>query len=72
MSAQLDTSTQGDLPIATPGAERDIATIDLLDRLLAGGVMLTGDITLAMADIDLVQVTLRALISSVCGPEEVP
>jgi hypothetical protein len=46
-------------------ASRDIALIDLLDRLLAGGVVLDGDITLAAADIDLVHVGLRALISSV-------
>jgi hypothetical protein len=44
---------------------RDLALIDLLDRLLAGGVVLSGHITLAAADIDLVQVDLRALISSV-------
>jgi Gas vesicle protein len=46
-------------------AGEDIALIDLLDRLLGGGVVLTGDITLAVADIDLVYVGLRALISSV-------
>lgn len=55
--------------IAGPAASRDIALIDLLDRLLAGGVVLTGDITLAVADIDLVQVALRALISSVSTVE---
>lgn len=44
---------------------RDVALIDLLDRLLAGGVVLGGDIVLAAADIDLVRVDLRALISSV-------
>ncbi len=44
---------------------RDVALIDLLDRLLAGGVVLGGDITLAAADIDLVRLDLRALISSV-------
>jgi len=44
---------------------QDIALIDLLDRLLGGGVVLAGDITLAVADIDLVYVGLRALISSV-------
>jgi Gas vesicle protein len=47
----------------------DIALIDLLDRLLAGGVVLAGDITLAVADIDLVYVGLRALISSVASAE---
>lgn len=44
---------------------RDVALIDLIDRLLAGGVVLGGDIVLAAADIDLVRVDLRALISSV-------
>jgi hypothetical protein len=44
---------------------RDVALIDLLDRLLAGGVVLSGDIMLAAADIDLVRLDLRALISSV-------
>ncbi len=46
-------------------AGRDVTLIDLLDRLLAGGVVLSGEITLAAADIDLVAVDLRALISSV-------
>nr|WP_202535712.1 gas vesicle protein [Streptomyces sp. SID4919] len=39
--------------------------VDLLDRLLAGGVVLAGDITLGIADIDLVRVDLKALISSI-------
>lgn len=57
-------------PAAVRGADqrhigRDVALIDLLDRLLAGGVVLGGDIVLAAADIDLVRVDLRALISSV-------
>lgn len=47
----------------------DVALIDLLDRLLGGGVVLAGDITLAVADIDLVYVGLRALISSVATAE---
>ncbi len=47
----------------------DVALIDLLDRLLAGGVVIAGDITLAVADIDLVYVGLRALISSVSSAE---
>jgi hypothetical protein len=50
-------------PAALP--VREIALVDLLDRLLAGGVMLAGDITLAIADIDMVQISLRALITSV-------
>ncbi|MEN3298331.1 gas vesicle protein [Pseudonocardia sp.] len=43
----------------------ELSLVDLLDRLLAGGVMITGDITISLADVDLVHVSLRALISSV-------
>jgi hypothetical protein len=51
-------------------AERDVALIDLIDRLLNGGVVIFGDITLAVADVDLVYVGLRALISSVATAQE--
>ncbi|MFE4669730.1 gas vesicle protein [Streptomyces sp. NPDC056716] len=44
---------------------REIALVDLLDRLLAGGVVISGDITLRIADVDLVRIDLKALISSV-------
>jgi hypothetical protein len=42
-----------------------IALVDLLDRLLAGGVVISGEVRLAIADVDLVTVSLRALIASV-------
>jgi hypothetical protein len=48
----------------------EVALVDLLDRLLAGGVVIGGDITLSIADVDLVYVSLRALISSVSTLEE--
>ena len=51
-------------------AERDVALIDLIDRLLGGGVVIFGDITLAAADVDLVYVGLRALIASVATAQE--
>jgi len=44
---------------------RRIALVDLLDRVLGGGVVITGDITLSIAVVDLVVVSLRTLISSV-------
>jgi Gas vesicle protein len=56
--------------MTTTIAENEVALIDLLDRLLAGGVVIAGDITLAAADVDLVYVSLRALISSVASAEE--
>lgn len=51
--------------LSRPVAQRDIALVDLVDRLLDGGVVIHGDITLAVADVDLLYVGLRALISSV-------
>jgi len=51
-------------------AERDVALIDLVDRLLGGGVVIAGDITLSVADVDLVYVQLRALVSSVATAQE--
>jgi len=51
-------------------ADREVALVDLVDRLLGGGVVVAGDITLAVADVDLVYVQLRALISSVATAEE--
>lgn len=56
-------------PLRPVAADQDVALVDVLDRLLAGGVVLSGDITLAVADIDLVYVGLRALISSVATAE---
>ena len=45
-------------------AER-IALVDLLDRVLAGGVVVAGEVTLSIADVDMVTVSLRALVTSV-------
>jgi hypothetical protein len=42
-----------------------IALVDLLDRVLATGVVISGEIVLSIADVDLVYVSLRALLSSV-------
>ena len=53
-----------DSPPARAPAER-IALVDLLDRLLAGGVVVSGEITLSVADVDLVTISLRALLASV-------
>ena len=56
--------------MTTTVLEDEVALVDLLDRLLGGGVVIAGDITLAVADIDLVYVGLRALLTSVGTAEE--
>ncbi len=50
-----------------PYADRPVALIDLLDRLLQGGVVLTGDLILSIADVDLVRIDLRAVIAPVAA-----
>ena len=46
-------------------ATSEVTLVELIDRLVDKGVVLHGDITLAVADIDLIYVGLRAIISSV-------
>lgn len=42
-----------------------ISLVDLLDRLLGTGVVLSGDIVISLAGVDLVQVRLHALICTI-------
>jgi Gas vesicle protein len=66
-------SYPADRPLAdwAPAADRAafpgdrIALVDLLDRVLAGGVVVAGDITLSVADVDMVTISLRALVTSI-------
>jgi hypothetical protein len=44
--------------------EEQITLLELVDRVLNKGVVLTGDITLSVADVDLVYVGLRVLLAS--------
>ena len=53
----------------------DMALSELLDRVLNKGVVITGDLTISIADVDLIYVGLKVLASSVetaarlrCGP----
>jgi hypothetical protein len=46
-------------------AYRQVTLVDLLDRLLGGGVVIQGDVVLSAADVDLVALDLRILIASI-------
>lgn len=50
---------------ASPPPGPPIALVDLLDRLLGTGVVLSGDILISLSGVDLVEVRLRALIRTV-------
>ncbi|MEU7871690.1 gas vesicle protein [Dactylosporangium sp. NPDC049140] len=50
-----------------------VALVDLLDRVLSTGVVIAGEVTLSIAGVDLVHVSLRALVASagtIAGPCE--
>ena len=41
----------------------DVALVDLVDRLVDGGVVLTGDVVLSLAGVDLVYLVLRVVLA---------
>lgn len=51
------------------GSGQPVSLVDLLDRLLATGVVLRGEILISVADVDLVRVSLNALLASVGAVE---
>ena len=44
---------------------QDVTLLDLLDRVIDRGVILAGDVTLSVADVDLVYLGLRVLLAPV-------
>jgi hypothetical protein len=44
---------------------KDITILELLDRVLNKGVVITGDIVISVADIDLVYLGLKLILTSV-------
>ena len=55
---------------ASTRESQPIALVDLLDRLLGTGVVLSGDILISLAGVDLVEVRLRALVRTVRGESD--
>ena len=47
-----------------------MSLVDLLDRLLAGGVVLSGEITISISGVDLLQLSLQALLTSIRTDKE--
>ncbi len=51
-------------------AERELTLLDLLDRILDKGVIIIGDITISVADVDLIYLGLKVLLTSVDSAEK--
>ena len=49
----------------TINKSKDVTLLEILDRVLNKGVVISGDLVISVADIDLVYVGLKVLISSV-------
>lgn len=56
----------------TASLAEQVTLLDLVDRVLNKGVVVTGDITLSVADVDLVYVGLRLLLASAATLEGAP
>jgi len=50
--------------------EKEVTLLDLLDRILDKGVILWGDVTLSVADVDLIYLGLKVLLTSVEKAEQ--
>ncbi len=44
---------------------RDVTLLEILDRVLDKGVVISGDLVISVADVDLVYLGLKVLLSSV-------
>lgn len=54
------------ISIEGAGAEaRNVTLLELLDRIIDCGVVLTGDLTISVADVDLITLGLNIVLASV-------
>ncbi|MEU5610834.1 gas vesicle protein [Streptomyces sparsogenes] len=60
----MTTAAWGTAP-AEAHAPIGVPLVDLLDRVLATGVVISGDVVIAIAEVPLVRLSLHALLSSV-------
>ena len=52
-------------PVEVREEAREVTLLDLVDRAIEHGAILAGDITIAVANIDLIYVGLEVLIASI-------
>ncbi|RMB12374.1 gas vesicle protein GvpA/GvpJ/GvpM family [Eilatimonas milleporae] len=57
-------TTPETIPETIPGPVQRLALAELLDRALTKGVVVRGDITISLADVDLLYVGLKAVLAS--------
>jgi hypothetical protein len=68
----MTVSQQGNASLSSFADSTQISLVDILDRLLGTGVVLAGDVLISLAGVDLVQVRLHALVTSVRADMPLP
>jgi Gas vesicle protein len=51
------------MSVAPSTSSSDVALVDLLDRVIGGGVVVSGDIVIGIADVDLIYLGLRLVLA---------
>ena len=51
-------------------SDTEVALVDLIDRVIGGGVVITGDVVLGVAGVDLVYLGLRLVLAPAHEVEE--
>lgn len=46
-------------------SNQPVALVDILDRVIGRGTVVSGEIVIGVADVDLIRISLRALLASV-------
>jgi hypothetical protein len=49
---------------ATSPGSAPVSLVDLIDRVLAGGVVVHGHVTLAVADVDLIELDIALIVAA--------
>jgi hypothetical protein len=58
------------MSVAPATSSNDVALVDLLDRVIGGGVVVSGDIVIGIADVDLIYLGLRLVLAPAHEVEE--
>lgn len=70
-SISLRIETMADLANATVSKNDNVALVDALDKVLEKGAVINGEVVISVADVDLVFLGLRLILTSVSKAEEV-
>jgi hypothetical protein len=65
-------ATPGELPSVLGLDQVDVSLLDVIDHVLNQGIVISGELTLGVADVDLIYVRLLALICSADRVADVP